>query len=172
DAVGVLGAAQRGDAAFDLHRTGVGVDNGEPLRRGDVGLRRNLVLGDGLHHAVGVDAAVAEEGVPAGARRVALRGHAEAGALRVVGGRQEVQVVGRGGDDLVDLLGGEGAAVGHAAAAVQGAVVLDDALRHLVPGRRVDEAGHAGGAAGGLRGAGVGGHGRRDVGAVVGATPE
>ena len=133
-AIRVLGRAARGDRTVDAHGPGARVHDGKPLRRRDVRLGRDLVLGDGGHHAVGVDAAIAEEGIPAGPGRVALGGNAKTRALGVIGGREEVEVVSGCRDELVDLFRRDGAAFRHAAGAVQRPVVRDHALSQLVAG--------------------------------------
>jgi hypothetical protein len=95
DGVGETCGTERRDSALDLDRSGVGRHDLEPLRRGEVGLRRDLALGHRLHHSPGVHASVAEERVPPGRRRIALCLDCVL-RLGLVGRLDEVHVVGGG----------------------------------------------------------------------------
>src|SRR5439155_15359865 len=123
--VGVPSGAAGSDRTLNLDGPWVGIDRRKPLGRGDIRLRRDLVLRYGANHAVSVDAAVAEEGIPSLARRIALRRHWEAGTSGVVNWSNEVKVICRCGDELVDFFRGNTAAGRHATGAIQRSVVRD-----------------------------------------------
>ena len=147
-----VGARTAGVHPAPHHEPAVGRrDDRVPVGIGDLGLGREAPGGHRAHHAVRVHPAVAEVLVVAGDR-----GEAPA-RDRLAGGevrrrrrrlrRQEVDVVGRHGEQLADLVGGQPSPG--------------------VAGGRVEQSRHPGRLAGGLRRARGGGDRDRHVAAVV-----
>ena len=134
------------------HQPGVSRRNDRvPVGVGDLGLGRDAPVGHRAHHVVRVHPAVAEvlvvtgDGGKAPARDGLARGEVRGRRRRL--SRQEVDVVGRHGEKLADLIGGQPSPG--------------------VAGGRVEQPRHAGRLAGRLRRARGGGNRDRDVPAVV-----